>query len=496
MAFDPSVIGSIGDNSIPDVSGAVTKGFQLRDLVTTDALKRLELRQTEQQMSDTSEIKRLTKGKDITKADQASALAGELSQHGYAKEGMDVLKTSQDIQAGETQNKIAQVDLALKKTEWLGSQVNPVYEEASLIRSNHGTDTEVSGVINARIPQITQAIKDAPDNVVDPAMRQRLLTMIQQHQGPWTFDQLRDIYRSLPKTTAQLQQQKADLVAQQEETHRKVSETQGQERIDAEGKQVVQVPHAADASHSAPYNTYDIIDKKTGQIKSTGAEAAPKGSAVGGGGRMAVYNQRIINAVGEATKAAHSLGTLGIDAQSRGVFPSVVQGLMPLKVTGEILNNQLSDQNVQLYNDRMAGLARQLGTLETSGLAAQGVLTQGLDQSIRLQSGDTIATRLDRMAEIRQIVDTNIDSTLTNPGLSQEQKDFLVKMKGELDKSIPITHDDVDRLLAKRGQKGYSLADAMKDTAAGGKGDTSGGSMNEVQSAAQAELKRRQGGSQ
>lgn len=191
-------------------------------------------------------------------------------------------------------------------------------------------------------------------------------------------------------------------------------------------------------------STWSVIDKNTGKIVDTDAEAAQKPTQ-GAGGRAAVMSQRMINAASEVKAGLSALTGLkgtadsGLTTGTNLIFHGDVK-------SPSALGNTVASQDVQLYNTRIAGVARNLATLETSGLAPQGSLTQGLGDSITLKPGDSQLTKLDKFAEIRQIVEANIDSQVTSPNLTQEQKDFLQGIKSDIQKSIPFTHDKVDFL--------------------------------------------------
>jgi len=101
MAFDPNVIGQIGEQ--PDLGAAVGKGFQLRDLINQTTLSNIEAKKAQREQEQSDFLAKLSKQYDITKPEQASKAASKAAQSGYPDLATGVLKQSQSLQLGQAQ---------------------------------------------------------------------------------------------------------------------------------------------------------------------------------------------------------------------------------------------------------------------------------------------------------------------------------------------------------------------------------------------------------
>jgi hypothetical protein len=108
------------------------------------------------------------------------------------------------------------------------------------------------------------------------------------------------------------------------------------------------------------------------------------------------------------------------------------------------LRNQLSSQDIQSYTNATTGLSRSLATLEAQG-SAQGLvgLTASLEGQIRIRPGDTALTAVQRLAEMRQIVEKNVELTLKRPDIPDEIKAQMQEALGQLAEKVPWTVHDV-----------------------------------------------------
>ena len=89
------------------------------------------------------------------------------------------------------------------------------------------------------------------------------------------------------------------------------------------------------------------------------------------------------------------------------------------------LANTLTPQSVQDYNTMIAGVSRNLATIESAGLAPSGALTHSMD-SLILKEGDTPLTQMRKLAEMRQIVEKGLEPNLANPNIPQQQRDLVI----------------------------------------------------------------------
>lgn len=174
-------------------------------------------------------------------------------------------------------------------------------------------------------------------------------------------------------------------------------------------------------------------------------EASFKPSAAGAmGGREATYMNRVISGATLAVADAGNIMDLPITV-SRGVFGGRGQGPTLFDATKEDLANTVTSQEAQLYNNRISGIQRNLAAIEAAGLAPSGSLQHMMDNMV-IKEGDTYLTKLDKMAQVRQIIEKGLEPYLNNPRVSEEQRGYVKTVVDSAAKAIPFTHQDVTRL--------------------------------------------------
>lgn len=171
-------------------------------------------------------------------------------------------------------------------------------------------------------------------------------------------------------------------------------------------------------------------DKKTGSL----------------GNRESVFINRVMLSANEAAKDLENVVRLPTTA-SRGLFGGRQQGPGLLDAGKETLANKMTSQEVQSYNVRSAGFQRSLAAIEAAGLAPSGTLSHQMDAVI-FKEGDTNHTKLEKLAQTRQIVEAGLETTLSNPKLAKAQKDHIEEVIKSIRKAVPFTLEDLDRLAA------------------------------------------------
>lgn len=180
-------------------------------------------------------------------------------------------------------------------------------------------------------------------------------------------------------------------------------------------------------------------------------------------GRSSVFNARMVGAANEATLALQNIANLPVSSNT-GWFglgghdqPTSIMG-----TTAKSLKNEMSPQSVQTYNVAVAGIQRQLATLEAQGLAPQGSLTSAMN-NIVFQPGDTNLTLMQKMAEIRQVITGALEPKLSDPTVSAQQKKFIQGMLGKVNEAVPYTWGDTIKLMQKQSSDPeYTMQDLMK----------------------------------
>lgn len=124
MAFDPSVIASIGDN-VPDPAGAQAKALTLADLYDTNQLKGIQVKEAKQDQADMTYARQILSGKDLTKLDDQNEAVAKITQRS-PKLGLELMKSFQGAQAGKVANEQSQLELFSAKNDILGGAIYPL----------------------------------------------------------------------------------------------------------------------------------------------------------------------------------------------------------------------------------------------------------------------------------------------------------------------------------------------------------------------------------
>lgn len=193
-----------------------------------------------------------------------------------------------------------------------------------------------------------------------------------------------------------------------------------------------------------------------------------KGAAAGAAGlsgRDAVFFKRVVGGANAATAAIKNIMELPA-ATSAGLFAGRGQPGGLLNAAKESLTNTLTSQDVQDYNALVPGVTRNLGVIETAGLSVPGSMTHSMEGTL-LKEGDSEMTKLRKMAEMRQIVETGLEPNLSDPKLPPEQKDLVKRIISDVQNAVPFTHHDLT-MLQKSGNPRETIGDIVKKRGLGG----------------------------
>lgn len=169
------------------------------------------------------------------------------------------------------------------------------------------------------------------------------------------------------------------------------------------------------------------------------------------GGREGALLQRQLGAGIQAVKALRDVVALP-SGSSAGIFAGRGQEKGLLNASKETLTNNLTSQEVQAYNALMPGMSRSLAFIDSQGLAPGQKFTESFNAEM-LKEGDTVQTKMLKLARQREIVEAGMETLLTNPRLAPEQKKAAKQVMDDMEKAVPWTPSDVIRLMnAKPGQ--------------------------------------------
>ncbi|SRR6266404_160071 len=175
-----------------------------------------------------------------------------------------------------------------------------------------------------------------------------------------------------------------------------------------------------------------------------GGPADPKTKEGKLGNREQVYLQRTMTSANEAARDLENVVQLPITA-STGYFGGRSQGTSIMAATKEVLANKMTPQEVQSYNVLSSGFQRSLAGIESSGLAPPGSLSHQMDAVI-FKEGDTNTTKLQKLAQTRQIVEAGLETTLANPRVPEDQRKHIEGIIESIKKSVPFTQTDIIRM--------------------------------------------------
>jgi hypothetical protein len=128
-----------------------------------------------------------------------------------------------------------------------------------------------------------------------------------------------------------------------------------------------------------------------------------------------------------------------------------------------IAAQQMSNGDIQAYNVASTGLARFIAQMENVGTVPGKDQIDNIHETLTLKPGDTVATKMRKLAEARQQVELNAKSMLASPDMATEQKELLQSNIEKIKKAVPYTMEDIQRLDdAGRTSPKTTLADLYK----------------------------------
>jgi len=112
------------------------------------------------------------------------------------------------------------------------------------------------------------------------------------------------------------------------------------------------------------------------------------------------------------------------------------------------LNQTLSNDTSQMLQTRMTGVARGLAALESGGAATGLVgLTDSIEKGVFIPAGASLGVTLDKLGEMRRIVESSGKAQMNDPKLSSERKALIQQELDIVRTAIPFTQSDVDKAM-------------------------------------------------
>lgn len=237
---------------------------------------------------------------------------------------------------------------------------------------------------------------------------------------------------------------------------------------------------ASEASRSqggAPPAGYRLAKDGSGDLEVIPGGPADKARL---GAREGVMFQRVLSSANAGLNDLKNISELPVGASSGIMGIGSSPGHSVMASARDALRNKLSSQEVQDYNTMIAGLSRNLSTIETAGLAPNGSITASMD-SIMLRDGDSGVTKLRKLAQGRQIIERGLETNLANPKLPQTQKDIVQKILTGVQGAIPFTQHDITELQRRQASdSSVTLQDLANEKGLGAKPAASGWTVKKV----------------
>lgn len=191
--------------------------------------------------------------------------------------------------------------------------------------------------------------------------------------------------------------------------------------------------------------------------------SAVKLGAGGGqlGNRESVFINRVILSGNEAARDLENVVKLPMTA-SRGIFGGRGQPEGLFNAGKETLANQMTSQEVQSYNVLATGFQRSLAAIESAGLAPSGQLSHQMD-AVTFKAGDSNFTKLQKLAQTRQIVEAGLETITSNPRVPDATKEHIKGIISKIEKAVPFTQGDLIELQQRQGtDPKITLGDVVK----------------------------------
>ena len=460
MSISAESISSIGTSG-PDIVGSIGRGYTLADTINREQLNKMTVQSQQEEQADLAKLKTIGQKYDLSKPEDRHAFAAEATKIS-PKLGMDVLKTTQEADRRSSELSADQMRVYEAKHEAMTSALIPMYQQIDTLTKQgvppQMIEAQLLPVFKQTLDTLQKQTLPNGEKLLNQQDIQQISTMLSGQPGAL----LQGINAAMAssRTAAQFfeRQRKANIeerkVNVQEESARTRAE-QGAERLDiARGR-------AGGGGRPKPPAGYewDPDDPESLRFIPGGPKDPTKSPIFG---REGVMFSRVASSANEAVAAIKNIVELPIGASSGvfGIGASPGHGIMSSNMGA--LTNELASQDVQDYNTMLAGVRRNLATIETAGLAPSGALTEGF-ASLELRAGDTELTKMRKLAEMRQVVEKGLEVNLDNPRLPQEQKTLVQRIINDVKTAVPFTQHDVTEF-QKAGKKNSetTLTDYMK----------------------------------
>jgi hypothetical protein len=237
----------------------------------------------------------------------------------------------------------------------------------------------------------------------------------------------------------------------------------------------------------------EVRKEKSAEMRDRRLEALIRNGQ--GGGKEEPSTKRVIQALTQTSDALENVANLEITTTGPMFQQKQFGSLYTAPLSA--LNQELSDESSQMLQTRMTGVARGLAALESGGAATGLVgLTESIEKGTFIQAGSKLNVALDKLGEMRRIVESSGKALLNDPKLTPERRKLVEEELNIVRKAIPFTQKDIDRARkAAKDNPDLSFTEFATQNPIGGEkppkaGNAPEGALNLLKSAPTAENKK------
>lgn len=183
------------------------------------------------------------------------------------------------------------------------------------------------------------------------------------------------------------------------------------------------------------------MNKDTNRMERIPAAPDAKGSSGVLGSREASFINRVVLSGNEAARDLENVVKLPMTS-STGIFGGRGQSAGIFNAGKETLANKMTSQDVQTYNVMATGFQRALASIEAAGLMPTNTLSNQMER-VLFREGDTNLTKLQKLAQTRQIVEAGLETISSNPRVPKQTLDHINQILGKIKKAVPFTQADL-----------------------------------------------------
>jgi len=163
-----------------------------------------------------------------------------------------------------------------------------------------------------------------------------------------------------------------------------------------------------------------------------------------GAGKESGAASRVVQAFTQASDALTNVARLPITTTGPMFQQKQFNSLLTAPLSA--LNQEMSDTTSQKMQTRMVGVARSLASLESGGAATGLVgLANSIESGISIPAGAKLEVAMDKLAEMRRIVESSSEAQLSDKTLSDERKNLIQQKLELVRKAIPFTQEELDK---------------------------------------------------